>query len=123
MSRIFVVLVGLLLAGSVASAQQEAKPAPKPAAPAAAGPLKTQKDKVSYSIGLDIGKNFKNQGIDVDSNLLARGIRDAIAGNKVLLTDEEVRAVMMEFQTAMREQHTKKQQVSADKNLKDGAAF
>ncbi|HEX7928058.1 MAG TPA: FKBP-type peptidyl-prolyl cis-trans isomerase [bacterium] len=124
------VLFGALVFGASAAwvtptqAQQpDAKAAAKPAAPAAAGPLKTQKDKVSYSIGLDIGKNFKNQGIDVDPNLLARGIRDVLAGNKVLLTEDEVHTVMMEFQTAMREQHAKKQQVSADKNLKDGAAF
>lgn len=115
-----VLAAALLFHGTVFAQQPAAKPAPK-AAPA--GPLKTQKDKVSYSIGLDIGKNFKNQGIDVDPAVLARGMRDAMAGNKPLLTEDEVQQVMIEFQMAMREQHLQKQQALAEKNAKEGAAF
>lgn len=115
-----VLTAALLFHGAVFAQQPAAKPAPK-ATPA--GPLKTQKDKVSYSIGLDIGKNFKNQGIDVDPTVLARGMRDAMAGNKPLLTEDEVQQVMIEFQMTMREQHLKKQQALAEKNAKEGAAF
>lgn len=60
--------------------------------------LKTQKQKVSYSIGLDIGNNFKKSAIDIDANKLFLGIKDALAGAKPKLTDEEIRAVMMQFQ-------------------------
>ena len=135
MSRSLLLFVAVLCAATLlplapAIAQQPAQPpadtATKKAAAApkaAAGPLKSQKDKVSYSIGLDIGKNFKNQGIEVDTQLLARGMKDALAGGKTLLTEEEVRQVMTQFQGEMRAAHAKRQQAVGDKNAKDGAAF
>jgi hypothetical protein len=50
--------------------------------------LKSQKEKMSYIIGMDIGKNLKNQSIDVDANVLAKGVKDALTGGKSLLTDQ-----------------------------------
>jgi len=67
--------------------------------------LKNQKDKVSYAIGLNIGRNLANdlkkQLIDIDSNLLTRGIQDALAGAKPLLTDQEIQETMVAFQKEM----------------------
>jgi len=60
--------------------------------------LNTQKQKVSYSIGLDIGNNFKQNAIDIDADKLLLGIKDALSGAKPKLTEEEIRAVMMQFQ-------------------------
>ena len=51
-------------------------------APAADTQLKDQKDKVSYSIGLDIGSTLKRQMIDVNPELLNKGIQDGLSGNK-----------------------------------------
>lgn len=85
--------------------------------------LKTQKDKVSYSFGLDIGDNFKKQSIDLDPDLLARGIKDALSGKKPLLSEEEIRAVMASFQEEMKAKaiaHTKE---LGEKNRKEGEAF
>ena len=86
-------------------------------------PLKTQKDKVSYSIGLDIGRNFKDQSIEIDPNLLAKGIQDAVSNGKRLLTEEEVQAVMTTFQQEMQAKAAAKGKEVGDKNLKEGAAF
>jgi FKBP-type peptidyl-prolyl cis-trans isomerase FklB len=124
-----VLCAATMLPPAPAIAQQLAQPpadaaAKKPAAASkAAGALKSQKDKVSYSIGLDIGRNFKNQGIEVDTQLLARGMKDALAGSKTLLTEEEVKEVMTQFQMEMRAAHAKRQQGVAEKNTKEGAAF
>jgi FKBP-type peptidyl-prolyl cis-trans isomerase FklB len=85
--------------------------------------LKTQKDKVSYSIGLDIGKNMKKQSIDVDPDLLARGLKDALSGGKALLTDEEVKTVMTTFQQEMQTKMAAQTKEVGDKNLKVGEAF
>lgn len=132
MVRSFLLFVALVFAATLlpaapALAQQPAdKPNDKPAAkaaPKAAGPLKTQKDKVSYSIGLDIGRNLKRQGIDVDTQMLARGLRDAVSGGKTLLTDEEMHEVMTQWQAEMRAAHTKQQEAVGAKNAKEGAAF
>ena len=67
------------------------------------GPLKTQKDKISYSIGLDIGSTLKRQSIDVDESLMGSGIRDGLSGNKPLLTDEQTKLIMSRFQKDMME--------------------
>src|SRR5215471_13035990 len=80
-------------------------PAPKTESPASkdqkveeTGPLKDQKDKVSYSIGLDIGTTLKRQLIDVNPTLLNEGIQDGLTGSKPLLSDEQVKEVMSNFQ-------------------------
>ncbi len=48
---------------------------------------KTDKDKVSYSIGFGMGSNLKNQGVDVDADKLAKGIKDALSGAKPMMSD------------------------------------
>jgi FKBP-type peptidyl-prolyl cis-trans isomerase FklB len=103
-----------------AAAQQGSAPPVKAASP---GPLKTEKDRLSYSIGLDIGKNFKGQGIQVDAQLLARGLRDALTGAKPLLTEEQAHETLAAFQMGMRAQQAKKMQAQGEANLKEGEAF
>ena len=47
--------------------------------------LKTQKEKASYVIGVDIGKTLKKGGVEIDADLLSRGIRDALGGGKCFI--------------------------------------
>jgi len=63
--------------------------------------LKNQKEKVSYIIGMDIGSNLKKQSIDVDPNILAKGVQQSLAGSKPLLTEQEIQETMMAFQKEM----------------------
>lgn len=95
-------------------------PAKKSPAPLA---LSTQKQKQSYAIGLNIGKSMKRDAVEVDTEILARGIRDALAGSKTLLTDEEVKATLTELQVEVRKHQQDEFQAEADKNKKDGDAF
>ena len=85
--------------------------------------LKTQKDKVSYSIGLDIGSSFKRQSVDVDLEIVMKGINDALSGKKALLTDDEVREVMTAFQKEMRAKEETRMKGLSEKNKKEGEAF
>jgi FKBP-type peptidyl-prolyl cis-trans isomerase FklB len=85
--------------------------------------LKTQKDKVSYLIGREIGGNFKKQGVEVNTDILLKGIRDGIAGNKSPLSDEESESVMTAFQNEMMGKQAQMQKDLAEKNLKEGKAF
>ena len=68
--------------------------------------LKTQKDKTSYAMGMNIGAGLRKQSIEIDPAIMGRGLRDAFSNGKTLLTEEEERAVLTQFQTDMR----KKQQ-------------
>ena len=81
--------------------------------------LKNQKDKISYIIGMDIGTNLKKQSIDIDSNILAKGVKDALAGTKPLLTEQEIQETMVAFQKEM----MAKQAEVAKKNKAEGEAF
>ena len=65
--------------------------------------FKTEMDKVSYTIGQQIGNGLKTQKLDVDLKLLVRGIEDALEGVKPAIASAEQRKVMMEFQKKQRE--------------------
>jgi FKBP-type peptidyl-prolyl cis-trans isomerase FklB len=89
----------------------------------AAAPLQTAKQKASYAIGQNIGKGLQKDEVDVDSASLARGIRDALAGNKSLLTDEESKAALTALATEVRaKQQIKLEQISVA-NKKQGTEF
>jgi len=149
MSKTYFRLMTLFLAGTLscglAFAQQPSEPstqqpvgtpaattAPKarkaPAATTsakkpAAVTLQTEKDKASYAIGLNIGTNMKKDNVDIDPDLLAKGMRDAMAGNKPLLTDEEVKAVLTDLQNTVRKRQQEVFQQSVEKNKQEGEAF
>jgi FKBP-type peptidyl-prolyl cis-trans isomerase FklB len=101
-----IVVFGILLLVNQVSAQEKTD-------------LKNQKEKMSYIIGMDIGNNLKNQSVEIDPNILAKGIRDALAGGKPLLTEQEIRETMAVFQKEM----AVKQEAAAQKNKKEGEAF
>jgi FKBP-type peptidyl-prolyl cis-trans isomerase FklB len=80
--------------------------------------LKDQKDKVSYSIGLQIGFNLGRQKVDISPDMLAAGIKDALAG-KPQLTPEQIKEVMTTFEKDMEQ----KQKQAGEKNKTEGAKF
>ena len=83
--------------------------------------LKNQKEKVSYIIGMDIGGNLKKQSIDMDPNILAKGIQDALGGAKPLLTDQEMQETMIAFQKELMEKHKKQgEDFLAENKKKEG---
>src|ERR1700733_1963596 len=92
---------------------------------AAAAPLvlKTDKDKQSYAIGMNIGKSIHRDGVDVDPNILLRGMKDALAGGKTVLSDDEAKTVMTNLQANMRKEQAEKAQQAGDANKKAGDAF
>jgi FKBP-type peptidyl-prolyl cis-trans isomerase len=83
------------------------------------GTPKTQKEKVSYSLGMNIGKNMKMQGIDVDQEYLVQGMRDALSNAKAAMSEKDMETAMKAFQQEMQT----KQIYADDKNKKDGEAF
>jgi FKBP-type peptidyl-prolyl cis-trans isomerase FklB len=85
--------------------------------------LKTQKDKISYAVGMNVGTNLKKQEVEVDSAILVQGLQDAMAGNKPLLTDEETRAVLMQLQDDVRQKQAAKAQQVGSANKTEGEAF
>ena len=85
--------------------------------------LKSDKEKISYSIGMDIGGNLKRQSIDVDPDALSKGIKDSYTGGKTLLTEDEARQAILDFQKQMMEKRAEALKQLGEKNKADGAKF
>jgi FKBP-type peptidyl-prolyl cis-trans isomerase len=129
-----------MLAGSLLAQQTPAATTP-PAAPAAkaatatkpktataaktATPLtlKTEKEKFSYALGMNIGTGMKRQSVAVDPAILARGLKDSLAGGKTLMTEDEARATLKQMQDEMRQKQQAKAQEEGAANKKVGDAF
>lgn len=88
-----------------------------------ASPLKTDKDKTSYALGVAVGKSFQAQGVEADPNLIAQGLKDAYTNGKLLISDDEFRSLMTAFQQAMNDKQNAAKAALADNNKKAGAAF
>jgi FKBP-type peptidyl-prolyl cis-trans isomerase FklB len=110
---------------STSTGSSTAKPHTATAAKPAAAPvtLKTQKDKISYAIGMNIGAGMKKDGLDIDPNVLSQGIKDALAGTKPLMTEAEAQAVMTEFRTEMMKKKQEEAQRVGDANKQQGQQF
>ena len=83
--------------------------------------LETPKDRISYTIGVNIGQDFKGQEIDVDTDILLMGLKDSLKGKELKLTDEEMLAEIQTFQQKMQEKMVAEMEVSAGKNQAEGA--
>jgi len=98
------------------------KPSP-PAKPATPYMLKTQKEKNSYALGMSIGLGLHKQAVDVDPAVVARGLRDAIAGGKTLLTEDEMRAAIQQLQSDVHKAQEAKAHAAGEEARKQGEAF
>jgi len=85
--------------------------------------LRSQKDSLSYSIGLDIGRNLKRQSIEIDMDVLAEGMKDLYMGKQVELSDSVSQFVTARFRRQMMVRHDKELREQAEKNQKEGEAF
>jgi FKBP-type peptidyl-prolyl cis-trans isomerase len=129
-----VLAIGLLAFGANAQ-DTPAKPATPPAkapakapaagaqAPAVGSGFKTQKERVSYAIGLEMGKGVKTQGIDVDPSILTQGLKDALSGAKPQLSDDEVKQIITDLQQQVRQKQMQVQEAASAENKKKGDAF
>jgi FKBP-type peptidyl-prolyl cis-trans isomerase FklB len=85
--------------------------------------LKTEQDKVNYGIGVSVARNFKQQGMEVDINLVVKGMKDELTGKKVLLSDDELRKTMTAYQQEIRRKQIQERKVAALDKKKEGDAF
>lgn len=92
--------------------------------------LKTDRDRMSYGLGMDIGRNITNQQIEVSAEALAAGLKAVISRTPPLLTDQQAQEAMSAFRTEMmnkRNERMKAQQeqmkAQAEKGKQEGVAF
>lgn len=85
--------------------------------------LKTQRDVQSYGIGVNIAKSFKRDEVDIDLNLMVKGMKDAMAGEKLLMPEKELRRAMNSFQSELRQKAAARSRIAAVDNKKKGDDF
>jgi len=89
----------------------------------AQGTLTTQMEKVSYAIGVNAAQGFKRLEMDINLELVIRGLRDGYTGGKLIISEEESRKVVAAYQQELTAKQAAAKQVAADKNKKEGDAF
>ena len=86
--------------------------------------LETQKDKLSYSIGLNVGHNLGRDSIAINPEAFIRGVVDAGLDSAArLMTDAQVQETIMAYQAEQRTKLEEGAKVAGDKNKKEGEAF
>jgi FKBP-type peptidyl-prolyl cis-trans isomerase len=115
MKSLTIALLGLAIIGCQGNAQSKKSTTE----------LKTQKDTVSYTIGLSIGKNMKQQEVDIDADLLLTGLKAGLSDDttKVLLTEQQMSEAMQRFQMAMMQKQQEKMQKLSSENRAKGEKF
>lgn len=108
MKKLLVPVLGLLTAVSLFAADED--------------PFKSKKDKTSYVLGMNYGKQLKQNDIEVDFDQFLKGLKDANSG-KTLLTDEQARIAYTEFTQELSAKRQEKQKAEAEKNKKAGEAY
>ncbi|MBI5847618.1 MAG: FKBP-type peptidyl-prolyl cis-trans isomerase [Nitrospirae bacterium] len=108
MKRILTVLSLLLIAGFASAEAQE---------------LSTDKEKISYSMGVATGMQMKRQSVDVEIDIFTKGLRDAVSGGKLQMTEQQIQETLMKFQQEMTAKQAEKTKQLAGANKKEGEAF
>jgi FKBP-type peptidyl-prolyl cis-trans isomerase FklB len=94
-----------------------------PVLAADSGALKSQKDKISYTLGADIGRTMKHLEVEVDPEIFAKGFREAVSGGKLMLTEEEMQTILAAFKNDITAKQMEKMKKVAEKNKKEGEVF
>jgi FKBP-type peptidyl-prolyl cis-trans isomerase FklB len=85
--------------------------------------LANEHAQLSYSIGYQVGGDFKRQEIDIDPQIVLQGIQDAMQGDESAMSNEEMRNTLVELQKSLIEAQKKKSEEMAVKNLAAGRAY
>jgi FKBP-type peptidyl-prolyl cis-trans isomerase len=110
-------LLVLLISVGLYAEQKAAQTQPQSA------PSMTEKEKTSYSIGLNIGLNLHEQEVQVDFPTLSKGIQDGLANSKPALSEAEIRAALMTLQKQVAERQDARKKATAEKNSKEADTF
>lgn len=85
--------------------------------------LKSKKDKTSYAIGLDLAKNLKRESIELDPDILLKGVKDGLSGAKSLMPEEEIQGILSALRQELIEKQAQEVKKLAGKNKKEGEIF
>jgi FKBP-type peptidyl-prolyl cis-trans isomerase len=85
--------------------------------------LETPEARLSYGVALGLGRNMTNDGMALDVDAFALGLRDALEGNEPRLTQDEIREEMLAFQERITGKREEQMTAQAEINSQAAAAF
>jgi len=85
--------------------------------------METRQDKVSYIIGRQIGGDFKQQGIEINTEIFTKGLAEAYSGQESQIPDADAQAVMQAFQEEMQEKAQARADTLGAENKKTGEDY
>jgi FKBP-type peptidyl-prolyl cis-trans isomerase len=85
--------------------------------------FKTPMDKMSYSYGVETARGLKRQGVEFNLDAITQGMKDVLAGDKLLMNDEEIRTNVSAFQSEVRSKQARTKLIAAQDNKKEGESF
>jgi len=85
--------------------------------------LSSDAAKINYSVGYQIGDDFKLQGLEVQPEMVIRGIQDALSGAETLITAEEMRTTMGELGKRITEERNREKLMAKVRAQQTGVEF
>ena len=85
--------------------------------------LEDENARINYSVGYQVGGDFRRQGIELDPEVVAKGIEDALSGNKPLMTPVEMRKALTELQRQTNAKQPAPKEQAAEAQQQAGQAF
>ncbi len=85
--------------------------------------ISSERDKVSYTIGVDLGKNFKQRNVDINPDMVMRGINDALNDKPLQMSQQEMQQTLQTFQKQLRKSREEAMQQLAEKNKQAADTF
>jgi FKBP-type peptidyl-prolyl cis-trans isomerase FklB len=85
--------------------------------------LRTEKEKTSYAVGVQMGTDMRHYGVEVDPDVVARGFRDAYSGGKLLLNDQQMSETLAGVSKIIAAKSPELMKQDAERNRQEGEAF
>lgn len=86
--------------------------------------LQDEKDKINYSVGYQIGGDFKRQGVELDAAALLQGIKDAVEGSaEPLMTADEMHTTLVKLKQKINKATLEQQKHQTLQDLEEGKKF
>lgn len=86
-------------------------------------PPKTENEKLNYSVGYQIGGDFRRQGVELDTEAMVRGIRDGQGGSAPKLDQKEMQKVLAVLKSKVTAAERQRKSAQYEADIKEGKSF
>jgi FKBP-type peptidyl-prolyl cis-trans isomerase FklB len=85
--------------------------------------MEDQTTRINYSLGYQIGGDFKHQGVEMNADAVVAGIHDALSGAKPQMKPEEMRATLIELKRKVVTEQQAERRQAEQKQIEEDKQF